>query len=169
MKCKICYSLQIFGYCTRYWAFRWQRHSETTAISILCTKQAASFFFPCSNAVKNVFSLSFCRLHPRMHHHYGVISRRHTSRDCVWPIILVAGLYTTWCGERVLVVIRCNATFLPLRPYWEKICTCFLNDAKILITYGCVLWCSQIVYIRSYSLNITTTFYFVIECRTLQY
>jgi len=29
-----------------------------------------------------------------------------------WPVILGAGLYTTFRGERVLVVIRFNATFL---------------------------------------------------------
>ena len=34
--------------------------------------------------------------------------------------ILGAGLYTTYCGERVLVAIRFNATFLSLRPYCEK-------------------------------------------------
>ena len=38
-----------------------------------------------------------------------------------WPIILGAGLYTTCRGQRVLIVIRLNATFLPLRPYCEKI------------------------------------------------
>ena len=32
--------------CFGYWALRWQRHSETTAISILCNKQAASLLFP---------------------------------------------------------------------------------------------------------------------------
>ena len=31
---------------TEYWALRWQRHSETTAIKILCSKQVASLFFP---------------------------------------------------------------------------------------------------------------------------
>jgi len=29
-----------------------------------------------------------------------------------WPIILGAGLYTTFRGERVLIFIRLNATFL---------------------------------------------------------
>ena len=33
---------------------------------------------------------------------------------------------------------------------------------------GCALWCSQIVYIRPYSLNITTTYYFVMCARTLE-
>jgi len=47
------------------------------------------------------------------------------------PIILGAGLCTTCRVERVLVVIRFNPTFLPLRPYCEKICTSFLNDAEV--------------------------------------
>jgi len=38
------------------------------------------------------------------------------------PIILVAGLCTTCRSEQVLVAIRINATFLPLRPYCEKMC-----------------------------------------------
>jgi len=60
-----------------------------------------------------------------------------------WPVILGAGFYTTYRGERVLVLITFNATFLLLRRSYEKICTSFLNDAKSLTTYGCVLWCSQ--------------------------
>jgi len=40
----------------------------------------------------------------------------------------------------------------------------FLKDAKNLTAYGCALWCSQTFYIRSYSLNTTTAFYFVTEC-----
>ena len=99
-----------------------------------------------------------------MHHIYGVISGRHASSDGVWSITLVARVYTTYAGEQVLVVIRFNATFLPLRPYWEKMPICFLNDAKSLKTIGCVLWCSQIVHIRPYSLNTTTAFYIVTEC-----
>jgi len=81
-----------------------------------------------------------------------------------WPMVLGAGLYTTCRGERVLAVIRFNATFLPLTPYCEKICTSFLNAAESLTTYGCALSCSQIVYIRPYSLNTTTAFYFATKC-----
>jgi len=47
-----------------------------------------------------------------MHHNYGGISESHACRDCVWNIILDAGLYTTYPGERVLVVmthqVQCN-------------------------------------------------------------
>ena len=60
-------------------------------------------------------------------------------------------------------------TFLHLRHYQEKICgpTCFSKDAEGLITYGCLLWRGQIVYIRPYSLNTTTVFYFVTECSSI--
>jgi len=102
---------------------------------------------------------------PCMHHihNYGAISERHACRDIRWPIILDAGLHTTCRGEQVLVVIRFQCTFLPLRPC-KIICTSFLNDAENLATYGCVLWCSQIVYTCPYSLNTTTAFYFMTEC-----
>jgi len=72
-----------------------------------------------------------------------------------WPIILDAGLYTTCRDERVLVAIRFNATFQPLRPYCEKICrpTSCLNDAESL-TVAC---CSAV-----------TSFIFVFILWTLQ-
>jgi len=54
-------------------------------------------------------------------------------------MILGVGHYETFRGERVLVVIRFNATSLPLRPYSEKLWTTFLNDAESLTTYDCVL------------------------------
>jgi len=49
-------------------------------------------------------------------------------------MILGAGLCTTCRGERLLVVIRFSATFLPLSlsPFYEKLCTSFLNDAESL-------------------------------------
>ena len=100
---------------------------------------------------------------PCMHHSYGVISGRRTSTDCLGLITLVAGHCTTCRGERVLVVIRFNITFLPLRLYWGKMCTCFSKDAESLATYGCVLWYSQVVYIRTSSFNNTAAFYFVTE------
>ena len=47
-----------------------------------------------------------------MHHNYGVISESHACKDCVWPVILDAGLCITCSGERVLVVmthqVHCN-------------------------------------------------------------
>jgi len=59
---------------------------------------------------------------PCMHHNYGMISESHACRDCVWPIILDAQLYTTCPGGRGLVVIRFNVTFLHLRPCYEQMC-----------------------------------------------
>jgi len=61
-------------------------------------------FSRCWNAVKNVLFVPFVR--PCMHHNYGVISGSHACRDCVWPIIFHAVLYTTCPGERVLIVTR---------------------------------------------------------------
>ena len=89
-------------------------------------------------------------VHPCMHHKYGVISESHACKDCVLPIILDAELYTTCPGERMLVVmthqVQCNIpTFEALL---RKICTCFSKDAGDLITNGCLLWHSQIFYIR---------------------
>jgi len=55
-----------------------------------------------------------------MHHNYGVISGSHACRDCVWHIILDAELHTTYPGERMLVAIRFNVTFLPLRLLWKN-------------------------------------------------
>jgi len=100
-------------------------------------------------------------------HNYGATSGSHACRDCVWPIILDAELYTTCPGERMLVTIRFNVTFLPLRPCYEKMRTCFSKDAESLTTYGCVLWCSQIFFIRPYSLSTTIAFYFVNECSNI--
>jgi len=54
-------------------------------------------------------------------------------------IILDTELYATWPGERVLVAIRCNVTFLPLRLCYENTRTCFSKDAENLTTYGYVL------------------------------
>jgi len=101
--------------------------------------------------LKTYFIVPFLR--PCMHHNYGVISGSHTCRDCVWHIILDAELYTTCPGERVLVATRFNATFLPLRLCYENTRICFSKDAESLTTYGCVLWCNQIVCICPYSLK----------------
>ena len=111
--------------------------------------------------LKTYFFIPF--VHPCMHHNYGVISRSHTCRDCVWHIILNAELYTTCPGERVLGATRSNATFLPLRLWYENTRTCFSKDAENLITYGYVLWCSQTVCIRHYSFNTIIAFYSVNE------
>ena len=116
----------------------------------------------------NVHDVAFCYffvpfLRPCMHLNYGAISGSHACRDCGWHIILVVELYTTCPGERVLVAIRFNVTFLPLRLCYVNTSTCFLKDAESLITYGYVLWCSQIVCIRRCSLNTMIAFYSVNE------
>ena len=71
-----------------------------------------------------------------MRHNYGGISESHTSKDCLWPIILDAEFYTIYPGERVLVVmthqVQCNIpTFDAVL---RKISTCFSKDAEGLIT-----------------------------------
>jgi len=76
---------------------------------------------------------------PCMHLNYGAISGSHACRDCGWHIILVAELYTTCPGERVLVAIKFNVTFLPLRLCYVNTSTCFSKDAENLTTYGYVL------------------------------
>ena len=45
-----------------------------------------------------------------MHHNYGVISRRRTSTDCVWPVTLVAGpLYNLlWRASASSHLVQCN-------------------------------------------------------------
>jgi len=74
-----------------------------------------------------------------IHLNYGVISGSHACRDSGWHIILVAELYTTCPGERVLVATKFNVTFLPLRLYYVNTSTCFSKDAENLATYGYVL------------------------------
>ena len=93
-------------------------------------------FSRCSNAVETYFFGSFVR--PCMHLNYGVISGSHACRDCVWHIILVAELYTTCPGERVLVATKFNVTFLPLRLCYVNASTCFSKDTENLTTYDYV-------------------------------
>ena len=97
-------------------------------------------FSRCSMQLKTYFFVPFVR--PCMHLNYGVISGSHACRDCVWHMILVAELYATCPGERVLVATKFNVTFLPLRLCYVNTSTCFSKDAENLTTYGYVLWCS---------------------------
>ena len=60
--------------------------------------------------------------------------------------------------------VQCN-----IPTFWdliEKMCICFLNDAKSPTMYCRALCCCQIVYtsISPYYLNTTTVFYFVTKC-----
>jgi len=124
-------------------------------------KQAASLFPVVQMQLKTYFFVPFVR--PCMHLNYGVISGSHACRDCGWHTILVAELYTTCPGERVFVATTFNVTFLPFRLCYVNTSTCFSKDAENLTTYGCVLWCSQIVFTRHYSLNTIIAFYSVNE------
>ena len=117
-------------------------------------------FSRCSNAVKNVLFRSFCT---PMYASQLWCNFRNACRDCEWHIILVAELYTTCPGEGVSVTTKFNVTFLPLRLCYVNTSTCFSKDAENLTTYGYVLWCSQIVCTRQYSLNTIIAFYSVIE------
>ena len=116
--------------------------------------------------LKTYFFVPFVR--PCMHLNYGVISGSHAGRDCGWHIILVAELYTTCPGERVLVATKFNVTFLPLRHCYVNTSTYFLKDAENLTTYGYVLWCGQIVCTRHYSLNTIIAFTLWLSDRPLQ-
>ena len=139
-KCKICWLLQISGDCAGYWVVRWQRNSDNCDINIAQQTSCELLFPDVQMQLKMCFFIP--SVHPCVHHNCGVIS----GRDYMWPITFGCRAYTTCCGGRVLaVVIRFNATFLSLRPYWEKMCTCFFKDAESLTTYGCALGCSQIL------------------------
>jgi len=46
-----------------------------------------------------------------MHHNYGGISESHACKDCVWPIIFDAELYTIYSGEQGLVVMTHQAHY----------------------------------------------------------
>ena len=111
--------------------------------------------------LKTYFFVPFVR--PCMHLNYGVISGSHACRDCGWHIILVAEIYTTYPEERVFVATKFNVTFVPLSLCYVNTSTCFSKDAENLTTYGYVLWCSQIVCTRHYSVNTIFAFYSVIE------
>jgi len=74
-----------------------------------------------------------------MHLNYVVISGRYSFRDCVWLIILVAGLSHNlpWVAIVSSHQVQCN--IVPLRPFYKQICTCSLKDAESLATYACAL------------------------------
>jgi len=127
-KSKICFLLQPFGDRIRYWALRWQRHSEINAISIWSNEQAASLFFLMFERSEKCTHSFLLYVHVCIII-IGVNSGRHISPDCVRPTTLVAGLSTTCRGERVLVVVKFSATFLPLTPYWKNVCL-FLERCK---------------------------------------
>ena len=107
--------------------------------------------FSRSNAVKNVLFRSFCtpmyafqlwcnfRKCMQLWCNFRKCMQISACRDCGWHIILVAELYTTCPGERVLVATKFIVTFLPLRLCYVNTSTCFSKDAENLTTYGYVL------------------------------
>ena len=110
------------------------------------------------------FFVPFVR--PCTHHNYDGISESHACKDCVWPIILDAELYTTCPGERVLVVmthqVQCNIpTFEAvlrknMHLFFER---CIRSNNVMIACFDAVRF-----FILPYSLNTTTAFYFVTEC-----
>jgi len=98
-----------------------------------------------------------------MHHNYGVISESHVCKECGWLTILDAELHTTCPGERVLVVIRFNVTFLHLnlKRYEEITKTVgylFLERCRKSPNV-CLRALMQSDCIRPYSLNTAVAFY----------
>jgi len=120
---------------------------------------SCALLFADVQTVKNVLFHSFCTS-MYTSQLWGEFRKAYIQRLCVVYSFGSRALYNLpWRAS--ISIIRFKVTFLPLRPYWEKMCTCFLNGEKSLTTYGCMLHCSQIVYVRPYSLGTTTTFYFV--------
>ena len=131
-----------------------------------CAANKLRASFPrCSNAVKNVLFRSFCAAV------YASQLWCNFRKSCMQRLRMA---YNFGCRtlynlpKRASVSshqVQCNIpTFEALL---RKIRTCFSKDAESLITYGCVLLCSQIACIRRYPLNTTITFYSVNECSNI--
>ena len=128
-KSKICFPLQIFGYCMRYWAFRWQRHSKTTVMSISCSKQLRASFSRCLTQWKIYFFVpSLCP---------GIVLWFQAPQLCCdFRKAYIHRLRVTYnFGYRALYSlpwrasvnshqVQCNIP--PFETYREKMCTCFL-------------------------------------------
>jgi len=116
-------------------------------------------FFRCSNAGKNVLfrsvSTPMCASQLWCNFRKSCMQRLRVAYNfgCRAPHNLPWGASVS--------STRFNVTFLPLRLCYENTRTCFSKDAENLTTYGCVLWCSQIVCIRPNFLNTTIAFYTV--------
>ena len=118
--------------------FCYMLHFFVTAFWLVCVHIFSSIFIFVS--FHAIAAILYCHL-PCFFH---AISGSHACRDFMWPMILDAELYTTCSGEWVLVAIRFNVAFLPLKPCYEKT-HLFLESAESLTTYGCVLWWGQIM------------------------
>ena len=122
---------------------------------------SCELLFPCSNAVKNVLFHSLCTS-MNASQSWCDFRKAYYQRLCVAYNFGCKAPYNLLWRESVSShQVQCNiSTFDALL----RKCTCFLNDAKSLKAYGCVLWCSQIDSIHPYSWNTTTTFYLWLEC-----
>jgi len=77
-----------------------QRHSETTILSILCNKQAASFFFPMFERSEKMY-LFVSSLRPCMRHNQwrtqkifmGGFIQWHMVVICIWCALFVTSQY----------------------------------------------------------------------------
>ena len=120
---------------TNIWELYWILSSQMTKtfrdncdINIVQQTSCEPLFPVVQMQLKTYFFVPFVR--PCMHLNYGVISGSHACRDCGWHIILVAELYTTCPGERVLLATKFNVTFLPLRPLLRKYKYLFLKRCR---------------------------------------
>ena len=82
----------------------------------------------CSNAVKNVLFRSFCT--PMYASQLWCNFRKSCMQRLRVAYNLVAELYTTCPGERVLVASKFNVTFLPLRLCYVNTSTCFSKRCR---------------------------------------
>ena len=69
-----------------------------------------------------------------MHHKYGGSSESHACKDCMWPIILDAELYTSCPGERLLVVmthqVQCTSDIPTFQALLRKNMYLFLERCR---------------------------------------
>jgi len=136
-----------------YWAFRWQRHSETSAISILCSKQAVSLFFP-------MFKCSKKRTFSFLLHNHVCISIMLWFQEGIHPEIA--------CGSRGSMQHRTFEAFLQTNLYLflercrksSNICLCALMQSDCLYSslffehYNRILLCDWVL--GRYSVNLST-------------
>jgi len=104
----------------------------------LCSKQLRASS-RCSNVAKNVLLNYFCTLMYASQLWCNFRMSRMQRLRVTYNFGCRALCNLPWKASIISVAIRFNITFLPLRPSYEKISTCFLKDAEILTTYACML------------------------------
>jgi len=108
-------SVNQYKYRGFYWILSFQMTNTFTDncdINIVQQTSCELLFPDVQMQLKKYYFVPFVR--PCIHLNYVVISGSHACRDCGWHIILVAELYITCLGERVLVATKFNVLFLPL-------------------------------------------------------